>query len=86
MEAISVFLVVMSCSPDALACREDSRPEPFADMAACQAARAEVAGHPQDAPEAGAMILSECRYSLEEEPRGIQAGPVDSVQARHLAW
>lgn len=84
MEAISIFLVVMSCGSDALACRDVSPPEPFANMGACQAARAEVARHPQDAP--GAMILSQCQYVLVEKPRGIQAGAVDPVQAERLAW
>ena len=84
MESIKIFLVVMSCSPDALLCENVSDSVAYADIPACHAARARVLGAATRTPGPGRMIMARCRYVLAKEPPSRE-GPEEWRSADHLA-
>lgn len=86
MEAISIFLVVMSCSSDALVCEDLSRAEPYPDMATCHAARERALRPPSSPTAAERMLLARCQYVLVESTRGDETGPAELRSAQRLAW
>ncbi len=85
MEAIRIFLVVMSCSPDALICENVSESVAYADIPACHAARARVLEGGSGMRRPDRMIMARCQYVLAKEPPGRE-GPEEWRTADHLGW
>ena len=73
MEAIKIFLVVMSCSPDGLLCRDLSQRAAFNDLDACHAERVATLREMRHAP-GDRLVLARCQYVLVEPPKG-HSGP-----------
>lgn len=70
MEAIKIFLVVMSCSPDGLFCRDLSDNTAFNSLDACHAERAETLREMMQTHR-GRLALARCQYVLVERYQDV---------------
>ncbi len=86
MESIRIFLVVMSCSPDALHCEDVSSHVAFADTPDCHAARAQVLGAAPRTQHSERIVMARCRYVLVKGPPDREDGTAEWRSADHYGW
>lgn len=70
MEALRIFLVVMSCSPDLLSCENVSKAQHYADVAFCRAARERLLRNELRMAGSDRVVFAKCQYLLVKEAPG----------------
>lgn len=84
MEALQIFLVVMSCAPDLLSCENVSKAKPYADTAICRAARERLLRDGLRTAGPDRVIFAKCQYILAKQAPG-RVAPREEGVARTAA-
>lgn len=86
MEAIQIFLVVMSCAPDLLSCENMSKEEPYHGIASCQMARERLLRDGQRTVTPHRVVFAKCQYLFAKDVPGGVPTHEDWRSADRLAW
>ena len=86
MEALKIFLVVMSCSSDFLYCENISRTTAFSNMDLCHEAREQTLRGERGMRHFDNVLLARCQYVLAKTAQAEEPAAGERRSADRLAW